>query len=262
MWIFLPGGLLMPAATPTMERDKVVANPTLTQDGRFDLQVRARDETHLTNFIRDYLIPMGLEFSDIEATPQMDYNFRFYMTKQEFALAIAKATLDIDYLKFKPTAEAKGADGKPLYANGHAYHSVLNSIWGTLLRLGAAGGYYGRKSAANPNGYDTTRSLGSSFYSGDYDRDRELDRDWWQEDELDYTPDSVQYRNDLLSEMSDIPVDQWVDYLPAEDYAIIKPFEDEARKAERKSAKAERKRNRRRSRSNTRQPKDKARPRF
>lgn len=138
MWIFAPLGLLMPSNFPA---DKV--SKEFVPDGSdFDLQVRARVESHLENFIRDYLVPMGLEHSAIEMTPQMDYNCRIYMSKADFAAALAAMVMDIDFQKFKPTAEDKDEAGKPLYKDGVAYHSVLNSIWGTVCGLGRPGGIW------------------------------------------------------------------------------------------------------------------------
>lgn len=136
MWIFTSGGLLMPATFPKDLVDKKY----MDEAGLFDLQVRGRVVSHLENFIRDYMDPMGLAHSEIQKTPEMDYNARFYCAKADFAAAIAQTVLAIDYEKFKPTAEDTDAEGKPLYAEGKEYHSVLNSIWGTVCRLGSPGG--------------------------------------------------------------------------------------------------------------------------
>jgi hypothetical protein len=188
MWLFLPSGLLMPAAVPA---DK--ADPVLTRDGTLLLQVRARVESHLTNFINDYM-EEG-KYSDIEATPQMDYNFRFYTTHADFALAMAKAIVDIDYKKFKPTAEDRDIDGRLLYKDGKEYHGILNSIWGTLCKLNTPGGSWGRYSATNPNGYKSAKDspyksgkqTGSSFYgqsgmdAGSIVHQHYMDDDYWDD---------------------------------------------------------------------------------
>lgn len=157
-WIFLPGGLLMPAETP-MD----LAPHSYTQGIR-NLQVRARAKSHLENFINEYMEPLGLDYSDIQATPGMDYNFRFYTRRGEFAQAIAASIIDIDYEKFKPEAERKDAAGKPLYAEGKEYHSVLNSIWGTVTRLGSPGGAWGSYSG----GYGSTSRTVGGKYGGSY----------------------------------------------------------------------------------------------
>jgi len=157
MWIFLNGGLLMPSATPFAE-----ANPELTHGIR-GIQVRGRLTEHLEWFRDVYVAPYTDDYSEIEQTPDMDYNCRFYMTHEEFAAALGRAVLDIDYRKFKPTAEGTDSrTGKP-FKHGGKYHGVLNSIWGTVLRLAPAGGHYGPRSKDNPNGYLPRRAIGSSF---------------------------------------------------------------------------------------------------
>ncbi len=91
-WIFLPAGLIMPSTFPADKVDPKYLGP----DGDFDIQVRGRVESHLTNFIRDYVDPLGLAHSEIQLTPEMDYNARFYMRKQDLALAVGKSVHDID----------------------------------------------------------------------------------------------------------------------------------------------------------------------
>lgn len=270
MWIFLPGGLLMPAEVPTMERNKHVADPAFTDNGRFDLQVRARSASHLTNFIRDYMEPLGLPFSEIEATPQMDYNFRFYTTKPDFALAMGKAVLDIDYMKFKPTAERTDAAGKPLYAGGKAYHAVLNDIWGSLLTLGRPGGKWGARSTINPSGYDRASRYGGGSYGG-YGRsaraegvgrsfgNEQLEADWWESEPYfdllnegevvdDYVPDAVDKLEKALEDVRGIPVDQWQDFLTTEQYELVRPLKRDYRQSEKRDRRAARKTRYRRNR--------------
>lgn len=219
MWIFLPGGLLMPAAAP-MD----LADPKFTNDGKFDLQVRGRVRSHLENFIRDYMLEGT--YSEIEATPTMDYNFRFYTTRDFFAEALSHAVQDIDYMKFKPTAEDKDEDGKPLYADGKEYHSVLNSIWGTVTRLGAPGGVWGKDWGWKGTSKHTGKSYSSRWDdplfpplgSGLVD---DKDDDWLSTYNRtggkaftdDYVPASWFEKDDILLSVSDIPASQWADYL-------------------------------------------------
>lgn len=160
MWLFLPLGLLMPASVPTAKVDPKWLGP----EGKYDIQVRVRDKSHVENFIRDYLDPMGLPHSDIQDNPDMDYNHRIYMDKGDFAKAIAQATLDIDYEKFKPTAERRDAEGHALYPKGRIYHDVLNSVWGTVCKLGTPGGVWGTYSKTNPKGQLPYKGKGR--YSG------------------------------------------------------------------------------------------------
>ena len=260
MWIFAPGGLLMPSTFPA---DKVEPG-YLDAEGTFDLQIRVRAVSHLENFIRDYLTPMGLKHSDIQRTPHMDYNARIYMSRQDFATALSAMVLDIDYQKFKPTAERRNEDGSLMYgADSGTYHSVLNSIWGSVCRLGSPGGWWGPKSSSNPAGYTSRdRSLGGGAYTdwwasrGKKDRDdvglgddlfpetrsfgRELadaEGNWWDDPEfgtgslkdqigadLDdgYTPDEEERRHDILLTVDGIPADQWDEFLTHEEFVLVK----------------------------------------
>jgi hypothetical protein len=231
MWLFLPSGLLMPAFVPEDKADKA-----LTRDGEFKLQVRARVESHLTNFIHDYMEPGT--YSDIEATPQMDYNFRFYTTHEHFALAMVKAISDIDYLKFKPTAEDRDADGYLMYKDGRAYHDALNSIWGTLCKLNTPGGVWGSYSSTNPNGYKSVRRYNrddeyfmdepplNSQKWDDFDENgfpietQDIIDGVWEEGG-DYLPATEQRKQDIYDGLGDLPVDQWVDFLNEEDWKLI-----------------------------------------
>lgn len=253
MWIFTPGGLLMPARTPNGGIEGT-ADPKFTNDGEYTMQVRGRVESHLTNFIRDYMEPMGLPYSEIERTPQLDYNVRFYTTPEAFSKAVAQAVLDIDFLKFKPTAE-RSKGGIPLYKDGKAYHTVLNSIWGTLTRLGSPGGWWGARSHRNPQGYlpssqyvgygGSRPMTGASFY----DRDTITEPDWWTgidgADELDFVPSRERRVNNLLTDLAEIPVDQWEDELDSDDFALVKPYIPEIRKQEQRLQRMTRRRGRR-----------------
>lgn len=236
MWIFLPGGLLMPARTPNGGVEGR-ADPKFTHDGEYTMQVRGRVDSHLSNFIRDYMEPMGLPYSDIEYTPQFDYNVRFYTTPEAFSKAMEKAVLDIDFLKFKPTAE-RSVNGKPLYKDGKKYHDVLNSIWGTLTSLGAPGGSWGTLSSSNPNGYV---GHGGALL----ERDTLTEPDWWSGvdygDELDYIPDTELRTQTLLADLTEIPTDQWEDELDSEDFALVKPYIAGIRRQERRLYKKARK---------------------
>lgn len=238
MWIFLPGGLLMPARTPNGGPEGT-ADPKFTNNGEYSMQVRSRVESHLSNFIRDYMEPMGLPYSDIEYTPQLDYNVRFYTTPQAFSEAIARAVLDIDFLKFKPTAE-RSVNGKPLYKDGEKYHGVLNSIWGTLTSLGAPGGSWGAKSSINPYGYEKASDYAGYAGRGIQLLERETltEPSWWSgEDssgELDYIPDTERRVQALLEDLAEIPTSQWGDELDYEDFALVKPYIADIRRQERR----------------------------
>ena len=271
-WIFLPGGLLMPSTFP---RDKVNKD-LVPEDSLFDLQVRGRVTSHLENFIQDYM-PEG-SYSAIEKTPNLDYNCRFYCTKATFAAAMAQAMLDIDYPKFKPTAEDKDAEGKPLYKDGVAYHSVLNSIWGTVCRLGSPGGVwahdykpllgstrgasrYGRKTWSKDDwrgdDWDTTTPLSDIYRPQPGRWDASKNRwddstyggpDWLEETDgadlpsgstLDFTPDSVDRRDQILFSIEGLPASQWADYISEDEMVIVAAEHAEALEAERREDRRE-----------------------
>ena len=240
-WLFLPGGLLMPSEFPA----DLVDAKWLGINGDFDIQVRARVESHLTNFIRDYMEPMGFAFSEIQATPSMDYNFRFYARRADFAQAVAQTILDIDYEKFKPTAENRDADGTPLYAGGKVYHTLLNNIWGSVCALNSPGGTWGAYSTTNHNGYKSTAEFNkkyglerdddySNWRAGDSFRNvsqRDRDSEWYStdinSDLATSTPDDVQ---DIVSQMTGIPFDQWEDFLADWEIRLIEPWMTQIRR--------------------------------
>lgn len=211
MWLFLPGGLLMPSIVPEGKGD-----PSFTNNGLWMMQVRARAKSHLENFIRDYM-EEGT-YSEIEATPQMDYNFRFYTTHEALALATAKAILDIDYAKFKPTAERTDEKGKLLYEDGKEYHSVLNSIWSTVCKLGTPGGHYGAYSKTNPLGYKNSAEYYKYYQKPKGGKGR--NRHWWQDDyadDFDHTTGSTFLSDGVSSD----DIDDWENDLADKDELVI-----------------------------------------
>jgi len=256
-WLFLPQGLLMPAIIPDPAKGEGEADPKLTDNGRRQIQVRSRVESHLTNFIRDYMRPMGLDFSDIQHTPNMDYNVRFYTTKEDFAQAVMQAMLDINALKFKPLAEQRDANNKPLFKDGGPWHSLLNGVWGSITRLAPAGGSWAPYSPSNPTGYRSTkvgyggttvgeRGYGSKSYRhdnngyvptsfGDLDAmtDEELAEIFDAPDIADsYTPGREDRIEKILRKVEGLPVDQWADWLDQDEQDLVREIieaEEEAR---------------------------------
>src|SRR5262245_5132981 len=91
MWIMTSYGILMPALRPETDR------------ATYPLQVRARDKRALKECIRQMDL-LELPHTKIYATPQLDYDFRFYTTHNAFALVMASEIEMIDYEKFKPTS--------------------------------------------------------------------------------------------------------------------------------------------------------------
>ena len=222
MWIFLSGGLIMPSTTPMDEADiRLTLN-------RRDIQVRARLTEHLEYFRDHYAAKVTDDYSEIEQTPHMDYNCRFYMTKLDFAQALALAAMDIDYRKFKPTAEGIDSLTGKKYKSGAKYHDVLNIIWGSLLRLAPAGGFYGPKSKDNPNGY--TKASREAENAGLLPADQQ----WWESQ--DYVPESEAVIDDILASVQGIPASQWDDYLSPREMDLVYPEYNEALREEKKEA--------------------------
>lgn len=116
MWIFTRVGLIMPATCPPK------ADKSLTDNGRRDLQIRARHARHLAEFASRYCT--DLDVSPIEHTPDMDYQYRMYMQASQFAAAMDRAITDIDYQSFKPQCKER------------LYHTMLEDIWFTVYEYG------------------------------------------------------------------------------------------------------------------------------
>lgn len=243
MWAFFDFGLLMPALVPAKVKDR----PDVlkwTNNGEYDLQVRGRLREHLQYFMDNYM-EEGTFNPEIQATPDKDYNFRFYTTVEAYAEGIKQAALKMDYEKFKVTSERFSWNKK--------YHTILNSIWATVCRLNEPGGFYGPKSKDNPRGYTASgrwaasedgwyerrhtqvgRRIGDTFGIPDDEWEQPMvdfgdEKYWWEDDgsieEYAYvTPDgevlTVDAETDaVLNELdgADIPMNQWWRYTtPAE----------------------------------------------
>lgn len=152
MWIFSDFGLLMPSLVPERIKDRESVKKW-TNNGEYELQVRARLREHLEYFMETYMEP-GTYNPEIHATPSMDYNYRFYTTREAFAVGIGNIALNMDYEKFKETSTRFSWNNK--------YHSLLTRIWGTLCELNQPGGIWGPKTKDNPKGYSPAWKYGSS----------------------------------------------------------------------------------------------------
>lgn len=250
MWVFADFGLLMPAIIP----EKVKDRPDVlkwTNNGEYELQVRGRLREHLQYFM-DTHMPEGTFNPEIQATPDKDYNYRFYTTREAFAEGIKNIALAMDYPKFKVTSERFSWNKK--------YHTILNSIWATVCRLNEPGGFYGPKSDANPRGYSTARGtyggwddnwyekrhntvgrrIGDTFGIADEDDRPMVDfgkNSWWEDDGSDerehiyIAPDGEIFTVDvdtdiILEELdgADIPMSQWWSYTTPAEYNRILPI--------------------------------------
>lgn len=232
MWIFSPSGLLMPGLVPLDKEGNSVANPVLTRNGEFELQVRGRVRSHLEYFIEENFIPLGLEYSEVEATPNMDYNYRFYTTRANLAQAVANQVLNIDYVKYKEQSERKGADNKPMYPDGKKFHSVLVRAWGLLQDLNPAGGWYGTYSSSNPRGsksrspysgsnkpVTSSNSILAEHYGDTWSADSADILDPYEMD--DWVPTDLQEANAIMDSMEGVPLDQWDSFLTEREKRII-----------------------------------------
>lgn len=257
MWAFFDFGLLMPALVPAKyaQTEAVLA---WTNQGEYELQVRARLREHLQYFM-DNFMEEGTFNPTIHATPDKDYNFRFYTTREAYAEGIKQAALKIDYEKFKDSSDRYEYNGK--------YHSILTRIWGTLCDLAQPGGIWGPRSADNPTGYDKSsryrgwnyiygdegidysgwhdERIGSSFIRGalsdskynnvrfeEEPTDEELDRWWGLRDSddgyMDYESDKDKEARQLIRNLDAAGIDyeDWMDFVDEDDWLLI---QDEVR---------------------------------
>lgn len=102
------------------------------------LAVRARMKADLVAFKKHYCKDMGR----IEETPQCDYPYRADITPGDMVEAMAKATMEVDYTKFKPEAALHSS-------GGHSRHTLYLEVWSAM--------YDAERKLANMErrGYDT-----------------------------------------------------------------------------------------------------------
>jgi len=113
MWVMTSFGILMPSLRP---------EGTVPEGDDRTLQIRTRRRKDLEILRKEY---MGDDLGEIIAIPNTDYEYRAYCTHEAFGKALAKITMDIDFVKFKPTTETKYKDNE--------LHSLYNSIWATVF---------------------------------------------------------------------------------------------------------------------------------
>jgi hypothetical protein len=225
MWIFLPTGLLMPAIVPMDKADAAFT------EGKYNLQVRGRLVSHLEDFIKTYMEP-GTYHEEIQLNPDMDYNCRFYTTHEAFTKALALAVADIDYEKFKPTAEHLNKDGSKR-KDGAKYHSVLNSLWTTITRLAPAGGSWAYSSVGSKYGQRQVGAIneGSERYSSRYldeiqnSYDPAENPSWWTDQRDsgmdDWDPNKLT-EEDVIKSLEGIPLAQWDEHCDEQEWALVR----------------------------------------
>jgi hypothetical protein len=236
MWAFFDFGLLMPALVPASVKDNADVLEW-TNNGEYELQVRGRLSEHLQYFMDTYMEP-GTFNPEIHKTPDMDYNFRFYTTREAYAEGIKQAALAMDYEKFKVTSER--------YSWNTKYHSILNSIWGKLCELNQPGGFYGPRSEDNPRGYlpgrkyssygfgseegwydrkhtEVNRRVGSTFGIEDMDSNIVVDED---DDSIDYVSESEREMYKIIDELDEMGISpaEWGEYLSPHEFEVVSPI--------------------------------------
>jgi hypothetical protein len=153
MWVCTSWGVLMPGLRP---------DGTIPEGDDKVLQVRARRKKDLV-MLKDKF--MGEELGEIFSMPHTDYEWRAYCTLEAWGKALAQIGMDIDYVKFKETAEKK--------YNDHELHSLYLSMWSTIfshLSLQSHQDDYWSWSGAGIHGtvgkYGTTYGGTGSFSTG------------------------------------------------------------------------------------------------
>ena len=111
-WICLPMGMYMPALRP--------AHTVPEGDDRL-LQIRSRRKIDLER-LRNELLP---ELGDTIRIPHTDYEYRAYCTHEQWASAMAKAAMRIDYVKFKEQSEKVYGDVQ--------LHNCYTRMWATVF---------------------------------------------------------------------------------------------------------------------------------
>ena len=128
MWIMTNFGILMPAALPNELRARFYEEWDRSVDETdlrpWDLQVRSRDRATLRK-LRKRMQRFTVT-SEVVATPELDYEYRLYCMRNDFAFWVRSAVLEIDYEKFKPTTMRKGGGGRKL-------HDLYNRIWSVVF---------------------------------------------------------------------------------------------------------------------------------
>lgn len=170
MWVMTSFGVLMPSVRP--------AGTIPAGDNRL-IQVRARRKRELIILKAEYLPELG----DIIEIPYSDYEYRAYCTHEQWAAALAKISMDIDYTKFKPTTESKYNDPQ--------LHSLYNKIWGVFFNT-ISTKWHQERYLFGPQGKRGSKRRGGQIEVRTSDR-----RDWW-EDAADPGPKQPTLLRDLI----------------------------------------------------------------
>jgi hypothetical protein len=202
--------ILMPAQRPA---------GTVPVDDNRTIQVRTRRRKDL-EILRDEF--MGDELGPTIATPQMDYNFRAYCTPQAWARACYDLALEVDFEKFKPTTESKYDDAD--------LHSVYNSIWSTVTRLGEPGGAWaGYGSSLRP----VRSQPGVKRYSGDSEIYKAPKSKYvWDQGSLANDPIDDEEVEELVKDLEGTPVSDWKRLLTDAEWKRLQPLAEKLEEVE------------------------------
>lgn len=232
MWVYGDFGLVMPAIVD--ERDSLRRRSDwneYSEGGKYDFQIRGRLWEHLRYF-QDTFMDEGSYHRDIQATPDHDYNYRFYTTQEAFATAVGRAVMAIDYRKFKPSSDR--------YEWNDEYHDLLTRIWSVTCDLNTPGDVWGPWSPENPKGYRSAayytnswskpgRRIGDSFGNIQLDDEYEDDDNkdaifegWYEADETEWANYHVAGIIDEL-DRNDIPMSEWWENLTPSEFEAVRP---------------------------------------
>lgn len=124
MWIFTEFGILMPSLRPAH---------TITDSDNRLMQIRTRRRFEL-DYLREHYMPTTL--GETIFLGNADYQYRAYCEIDDWAAAMHKLSMEIDYTKFKPTTDRHPGGGK--------LHDLYNTVWSRVLGAFPAGSSYSK----------------------------------------------------------------------------------------------------------------------
>lgn len=182
MWVMTSFGIFMPGLRP--------AHTVAEGDNRL-LQIRSRRMRDLEILRAEYLPGLG----DIIKIEHTDYQYRAYCTHEQWADALARLALDIDYVKFKDTTEKKYRD--------KALHNLYNVLWGKILDAFPKGSVYtsyksNRHTSWSGYRYAPPMRAADSIWNADAPgRDSWTTGDQMSDEEIEYLLDEYRFDNEV-----------------------------------------------------------------
>lgn len=126
MWVFTRYGAVSIVRAPKS------ADSVYTANGLRCVQVRGRSKKHLDQILRRYCHVgkvSALSASAIQETPERDYPFRFYLSRQDAGLLAYRMAMDIKYENFKDAAKSSAGTGSV----EKDYPGLLMRIWSAFF---------------------------------------------------------------------------------------------------------------------------------